>query len=250
MLHGSWQAVLSTLARDVEYIIVETSGMADPGPVANTFLVPELPRIREKTVLDGIITIVDAEHLHESLQHAATTHDQIAAADVVLLNKVDLVDAKSCDTIENELHKMNPRAYVFRTIKARAPVSVLLATGKFDIDRWVAEGRDRIEHHEHAPFVAVSITQDAPLSMDATSILIREIPASIFRAKGVLCISNLSDLRPEKDIRMVFQKVGKRISTTFDRPWQQGEKHESVLVLIGPAVDKQHWQQRLDSCVR
>jgi len=245
------EAVRSTLTRHVEYILIETSGMAEPGPVANTFLSSDLPEVRNQTKLDGIITIVDAEHLLATLAESETASEQIAAADVVLLNKTDVVDEERLLTVERKIHEISPRAFIFRTVRAVAPLDILLATGKFDIDRWLADGKDRAEHHTHAGFTAEAVTQDAPLRLDAMTNLLRSIPVDIFRAKGILCVANMSapDDR-SKDLRLVFQKVGKRIETTFDRPWKEGEPHSSKLVLIGPKVDGVFWQKELDKCVR
>ncbi len=245
------EAVRSTLARKVEYILIETSGMAEPGPVANTFLSSDIPEVRNQAKLDGIIAVADAEHLLVSLSESETTSEQIAAADVVILNKTDTVDEERILAVERKIHEISPRAFIFRTVRAVAPLDILLATGKFDIDRWLAEGKDRAEHHAHAGFKAEAVTQDAPLRLDATTNLLRSIPVDIFRAKGILCVANMSapDDR-SKDLRLVFQKVGKRIETTFDRPWKEGEPHASKLVLIGPKVDGAYWQEELDKCAR
>lgn len=244
------EAVKKTLEKDIEYLLIETSGMAEPGPVANTFLVPELPEIRAKTKLDGIITVVDAENLSLALAHGPTVKEQILAADVVLLNKEDLVSEEEVKRIEGKIHEISPRTFIFRTRFGRAPLNVLLATGRFDIDRWMEEGRASDHHHEHAAgFTAVALTQKKPLSIDATGAMLRSIPVDIFRAKGILCIGNISDADPAKDLRMVFQKVGKRIETFFDRPWQEGELHESKVVLIGPKINHAHWQSEMDKCV-
>ena len=240
------EAVRKTLARGVQYILVETSGVAEPGPVANTFLSPELPEIRNRAKLDGIITIVDAEHLAEALAHGETAAEQIAAADVVLLNKTDLVGEEKIVAVERNIRGISPRTYVFRTVRCRAPLDILLATGKFDIDRWLGENRD---HHAHAGFMAVAVTQDRPLRMDAAAALLRSIPADVFRAKGILCVANLAAPGDRaKDVRLVFQKVGKRIETHIDRPWRDGEAHASKLVLIAPKVDQALWQSKLDEC--
>jgi G3E family GTPase len=243
------EAVRKTLESDIEYLLVETSGMAEPGPVANTFLSPDLPEIRNRVKLDGIITVVDAENFSAALAQGHTAEEQIAAADVVLLNKTDIVRSESLDDVERHIKEISPRTYVFRTVRCRAPIDVLLATGKFDIDRWMAEGRSKEGHHEHATFTAVAIVQHQQLRLDATTALLRRIPPDIFRAKGILCVAHLSDPSPEKDLRLVFHKVGKRIETQFDRPWKPGEPHESKLVLIGPKVDREYWQKELDACV-
>ncbi len=243
-------AVGKTLERDVEYVLVETSGMAEPGPVANTFLAPELPVIRQRAKLDGIITIVDAEHFADALAQGDTAVQQVAAADVVLLNKADLVPERALALVEERIRAISPRTYIFRTVRARAPLNILLATGRFDIDRWLREGRDAREEHAHAEgFMAVAISQERPLRLDAVSDLVRAIPPDIFRAKGILNIGNYADPSPGKDMRMVLQKVGRRIETTFARAWKPSEEHSSRIVLIGKGIDREEWQRRLDACV-
>ena len=105
------------------------------------------------------------------------------------------------------------------------------------------------DHHAHAGFMAVAVTQDRPLRMDAAAALLRSIPADVFRAKGILCVANLAAPGDRaKDVRLVFQKVGKRIETHIDRPWRDGEAHASKLVLIAPKVDQALWQSKLDEC--
>jgi G3E family GTPase len=240
-------AVEKTLGRDVAYVLIETSGLAEPAPVANTFLAPELPSIRERTRLDGIIAVVDAEHLAEQSSNE-TTRMQIAAADVVLLNKTDLVSPERLARCELAIKELSPRTYVFRTVRGRAPLSVLLATGRFDIDRWVEQGWDKREEHAHEGYDALALAHDAPLRLDAISTLVRALPVEIFRAKGILCVGNAADPRPEKDVRMVFQKVGRRVETHFSRSWRDGEPHQTRIVLIGKGIDRERWQRELDAC--
>lgn len=241
-------AVKQVLDKGIEYILIETSGMAEPGPVANTFLTGEM---RLHTKLDGIITVVDAEHLHIALQHGPTTMEQIKAADVILLNKTDVVGDDELARLEQEIHEMSPRVFIFRTVKCRAPLNILLATGRFNIDRWLEGGNAEEQEHDHAAgFTAVSITESRPLRVDSFAQFTRILPVEIFRAKGIVCVGNLSDDAPEKDLRMVFHKVGKRIETFFDRSWRPGEKHETKIVLIGTDIDKAHWQAELEKCVR
>jgi G3E family GTPase len=241
-------AVKQVLSKGIEYILIETSGMAEPGPVANTFLTGEM---RIHTKLDGILTIVDAEHLHVALRHGPTTEEQIKAADVILLNKTDLVGEEELARLEQEIHTLSPRVFIFRTVRCRAPLNILLATGKFDIDRWLEEGRGEEHDHEHAAgFTAVSLLERRPLRVDAFAEFTRRLPVEIFRAKGIVCIGNLSSEAPEKDLRMVFHKVGKRIETFFDRSWRTDERHETRIVLIGTDIDRERWQAELGKCTR
>ena len=242
------ESVRQILATGIQYLLIETSGMAEPAPVANTFLASEM---RLHTKLDGIITVVDAENFETSLSHGETTREQIEAADVILLNKTDLVSEDVLHNVERKIHEISPRVFIFNTVKCRAPLNILLATGKFSIDKWIEDGKNDDEHdHEHAAgFAAVSIHSDKQLRMDAVGALVRSIPVSVFRAKGIINIGNISDSSPEKDMRMVFHKVGKRIETFFDRKWRDGESHETKIVLIGTDIDKEEWQKRLDECV-
>jgi G3E family GTPase len=243
------RAVNQILTTTIEYLLVETSGMAEPGPVANTFLAGE-PRLHCK--LDGIITVVDAENLPLALKFGAdTTRSQIKAADVVLLNKTDLVTPVELVNIETTILDISPRTYVFKTVRCRAPLEILLATGKFDIDGWVAQGKDRDSHHEHAAgFDAVALHQSSPLRIDEANRFARSLPPEIFRGKGVLCVANMAEPNnPEKDLRMVFHKVGARIETFFDRPWRKDESHETTIVLIVQGIERAQWQNMLDACV-
>jgi G3E family GTPase len=238
-------SVKQILATGIEYILIETSGLAEPAPVANTFLASEL---RAQTKLDGIITVVDAENFTDALAQGETARDQVAAADVILLNKVDLVSGDELREVEDEVWGISPRVFIFRTVRCRAPLNILLATGRFNIDRWLAGHVD--DEHEHASgFAAVAIRQSKHLRIDEVNRFVRSLPVGIFRAKGILSIGNLADPSPEKDMRMVFHKVGKRIELFFDRPWRQGEAHETKIVLIGESVEKERWQAQLDLCV-
>ncbi len=241
-------AVKQVLEKNIEYILIETSGMSEPGPVANTFLTGEL---RLYCKLDGIITVVDAENLYAAIGHGPTVQEQIVAADVVLLNKTDLVNEQELVAVESKIHEFSPKVFIFRTLNCKAPLNILLATGKFNIDRWLDAGFGDEHDHEHAAgFIAISIQTNKQLRVDSFANFTRLIPVDIFRAKGIVCIANLADSSPEKDMRMIFHKVGKRIETFFDRSWREGEEHKTKIVLIGKNIDAQYWQNELDLCTR
>jgi G3E family GTPase len=204
--------------------------------------------MRLHTKLDGIITVVDAENFSAALAHGPTAKEQIEAADVVLLNKTDLVSSDELKIVEEQIHAISPRVYIFPTTRCRAPLNILLATGKFDIDRWL-EKEHHDDHVHAAGFAAVAISAETPLRIDDVTRFVRSLPVEIFRAKGILNIGNLADSSPEKDMRMVFHKVGKRIETFFDRPWKTGEEHRTKIVLIGTDINKELWQEKLNTCV-
>ncbi len=118
-----------------DYILVETTGLADPGPVAQTFFVDD--EVQRKTRLDGIVTVVDAKHVWDHFD-ANEVREQIAFADVILLNKIDLVDAETLERLEQRIRAMNATAKILRTQQAAAPVDALLDIGAFDLNRALA----------------------------------------------------------------------------------------------------------------
>ncbi len=115
-----------------DHILIETTGMADPGPVSQTFFVDD--DIREALRLDGIVTVVDAKHVQQHFDDSSEVREQIAFADVILLNKIDLVEADEVDVIEQRLHKMNALATVHRSINADVDIPSLLQVGGFDLE--------------------------------------------------------------------------------------------------------------------
>ena len=115
-----------------DYVLVETTGLADPGPVAQTFFVDD--EIRAEYALDGIVTLVDAAHIEQQLGRSDESTEQIAFADVLVLNKTDLVDGEALDGLEARLRDMNRMAQVVRSERADVPVDTVLNLGAFDLD--------------------------------------------------------------------------------------------------------------------
>ncbi|MBL8816991.1 MAG: GTP-binding protein [Planctomyces sp.] len=116
-----------------DYILIETTGMADPGPVAQTFFMDD--ELRERMCLDGVITVVDAHHVLQHMDSSSEVREQIAFADVILLNKTDLVSASDLDLLESRLHIMNAAAKIYRTRDAAVALEKILNLGGFDLDR-------------------------------------------------------------------------------------------------------------------
>jgi G3E family GTPase len=126
-----------------DYIIVETTGLADPGPVAQTFFIDE--DLREHFELDAIVTLVDAKHAERHLEEVRAASEQIAFADVVLLNKTDLVSGQDLARVERRIRSINPTAKIFRTEAAKLPIDNVLNVGAFDLDRVLAVDRGFLE---------------------------------------------------------------------------------------------------------
>lgn len=116
-----------------DYILIETTGLADPAPVAQTFFVDD--EMREKMALDGIVTLVDTKHIWQHLDDSEEAKEQIAFADVILLNKLDLVPAEAVDKLEARIRAMNPAAKIYRTENAQIGVEKILDQGGFNLDR-------------------------------------------------------------------------------------------------------------------
>jgi G3E family GTPase len=141
-------AVYRVLERQdkVDYLVVETTGLADPLPIALTFLGTEL---RDLTRLDSIVTVVDAENYSLDLFNSQAAHNQIAYADILLLNKVDLVDEGDLDLLEVKIRDVKPDARIIRTNHAQVPLPLILSVGLFESDRYFESTSDHPEHHDH-----------------------------------------------------------------------------------------------------
>lgn len=146
-------AVYKVLERQdgVDYLVVETTGLADPLPVAMTFLGTEL---RDMTRLDSIITVVDAENFSLDLFNSQAALSQITYGDIILLNKADLVDEAVLDSLEVRIRDMKEGARILRTVKGQVPLGMLLSVGLFESDQYFdteaeEHGHDHHEHHHH-----------------------------------------------------------------------------------------------------
>jgi G3E family GTPase len=142
------EAVYKILERPdkIDYLVVETTGLADPLPVALTFLGTEL---RDLTRLDSIITVVDAENYSLDLFNSQAAYNQIAYGDIILLNKADLVDEADLDSLEVKIRDIKADARMLRTTKGQAPLGMLLSVGLFDSEKYFDDGHKH-EHHSHA----------------------------------------------------------------------------------------------------
>ncbi len=123
-----------------DYLLIETTGIADPGPVAQTFM--NIPQLQQLVRLDSIITVVDAEQIHKQMKDTETAREQIAMADFVLLNKTDLATPAQLDTLEAEIRDLNPHTSIFRTNKSQVNLKQLLDMNAFDVDHKLAVDPD------------------------------------------------------------------------------------------------------------
>lgn len=233
-----------------DYVLIETTGLADPAPVAQTFFVDD--ELKSRLALDGIVTVVDAKHIWLHLDDSAEAQEQVAFADVILLNKTDLVDPADLDRLEARIKAINPQARIHRTRNAAIEVDKVLRVGGFDLDRALEikpdllEPEDHHHHHEHdKEITSVGITTPGDLDADKLNEWLRELLMArgpdIFRMKGVLSIKN----DPK---RFVFQGVHMQFDGRPDRPWGQ-EPRTNKLVFIGRHLNRQELNEGFRACL-
>ncbi|UYN96209.1 MAG: GTP-binding protein [Enhydrobacter sp.] len=227
-------------------ILIETTGLADPAPVAQTFFVDD--DVRRRTRLDAIVTVADARHLLLRLDDSHEAAEQIAFADIVLLNKIDLVSPEELDRVEARIRAMNPMASIRRTRHCGVEIGELLDRGSFDLDRILAIEPDFLTDatHEHDDDIrSVSLHTDRPLDagkfMDWISDLLRRRGADILRCKGILDFAGSEE-------RYVFQGVHMLMDAGRGRPWRLDELRASKFVLIGRDLDDMELRWRFAAC--
>jgi len=249
-------------------IIVETTGLADPAPVAQTFFMDE--QVGAKTKLDAVVTVADAKWLKDRLKDAPEAKNQIAFADVILVNKTDLVAPEELSELEARIRGLNPYARLHRTERANVDINEVLGRNAFDLDRILeiepsfleAENHHHDHHHEHGhdhhhhgnglkhyhdeEMQSVALKTDRPLNPDKFFPWIQDLVAkdgpNILRCKGILSFKD----DPE---RFVFQGVHMILDGDHQRPWKEGETRDSRIVFIGRELPEDKIRQGFESCI-
>lgn len=210
-----------------QYLLIEASGVSDPVAIAATFLLPEL---RPLVTLDSVITLVDAEQVRaQRSQIGGLIEEQIYAADLVVLNKIDLVDDAQRNVLKTWIRSLAPRARIFEASHADVPLELLLGVGRYrlHLEPAVLQGQPHQHEHNHAEaFSSWSYTSDTPLALRQAREVLKELPPTVVRAKGIL----LTTEAPER--RVVFHLVGRRVMFTVGEPWGT-LRPQTQLVAIG-----------------
>ena len=249
-VRGDLIRILSGLmkrADQLDAIIVETTGLADPAPVAQTFFVDE--DVADRTKLDAIVTVADAVHLSSQLADHHEAEEQIAFADVVLLNKVELVDEDDLEKVKNRIRKINPFAKIIKTTRCDAPLDEIVGLNAFSLDRVLQIEPDFLESdhdHEHDDDVtSVSFISDTPLDMEKFQAwfgdLLRTKGQDILRSKGIL------DFKGEEE-RYVFQGVHMLMDASPMGSWPKGKDRSSRIVFIGRNLDSMNLKEGFENC--
>jgi G3E family GTPase len=274
-VRGDLIRVLSGLMKrkgGFDAIIVETTGLADPGPVAQTFFVDE--EVRARTRLDSVTTVVDAKHLPLRLADSTEAVEQIAFADQIVLNKTDLVSEDELRAVEAQIRRLNPLAPIHRAQRSNVPLEAILGRGSFDLDRITAlepgflnpghgepghvhdehcddHGHDH-HHHDHAHdhvaeagIKGISLSLDKPVDGIRVTQWLNDVIQNqgpdILRAKGII------DVKGEAR-RLVFQAVHMIMEGDFQRAWTDGEPRYSRLVFIGRDLDEAALRSGFEAC--
>jgi G3E family GTPase len=227
-------------------LVIETTGLADPAPVIQTFFVDE--DVQLQAHLDAVVTVVDAKHiqLHWDADEA---QEQIAFADRILINKTDLVTTAELDELEQKIRSMNAIAKIYRTQSARVDLDAILGIGGFDLSHALTIDPDFLgeEAHQHDESVG-SIALVAGGAMNVGKIqewLSKLLPTqgqNIFRMKGILNIHG-------QDRRFVMQGVHMIMDARLDRQWRADEERKNELVLIGRNLDEVQLRQDFNNCL-
>jgi G3E family GTPase len=228
-----------------DYLLVETTGIADPGPVAQTFL--NIPQLTKYVRLDSIITVVDSEQIAKQMRETETAREQIAMADFVLLNKVDLVQEPALVETETLIRALNPHAEIFRTDHSHVNLGQLLDMNAFDVDRKLAvdpKFLDELEHRHHADIASISFKFDRPFVIEKLEHFIQELSSTekVYRSKGIISIAG----NPR---RAVFHGVNNRFTIFWDRLWTKEETRTSQLVFIGKKLNREAIEKSLTACL-
>lgn len=230
-----------------DYMVIETTGLADPAPVAQTFFVDD--EMKRRLALDGIVTVVDSKHIWEHLDSSPEAKEQIAFADVILLNKTDLVSEQEMASLEGRIKGINAMAKVYRTRNSMLDIEYLLHIGAFDLSRKLEIDSNFLgeEAHQHDPSVfSVALVEDGQVNESKVNEWMREVLATmgvdIFRMKGILNIKG-------RDQRFVFQGVHMLFDGRPDRPWKAGERRDNQLVFIGRNLDRAKLTEGFRACL-
>lgn len=229
-----------------DHLVIETTGLADPAPVIQTFFMDE--DVRSQTNLDAVVTVVDAKHIWEHWD-SSEAQEQIAFADVILLNKTDLVAPEKLDELEQRIRSMNALAKIYRTQNAELDMDALLGVKAFDLERALEIDPQFLneEAHEHDESVySVALVETGALDGDKLNDwlgqLLQTKGVDIFRMKGILNIAG-------EENRLVFQGVHMIFDGRPDRPWKPGETRKSELVFIGRNLDEAQLKEDFLKCL-
>ena len=221
-------------------VIIELSGVANPIPLARLLL--SKPELIERYTLSGIVTVVDSGHIASQLQSQPEAKEQIAAADVILLNKIDLAEARTLGAAKMAIRNINPIASVHEVTRGEITVDTLFQAFEHT---FVTEHTHSDDHHHDSELASMVLEADKPLDLQKVTQWIGELllnHENLVRYKGLLDIAGFNE-------RFVFQGVHELFENRKDRPWAAPDDRKSQVVLIGRNLNKQDLQDSFNTII-
>lgn len=240
-------------------IIIETTGLADPAPIIQTFFADQI--LMAQATLDSVTTVVDAVHVLDRIEDSHEAAQQIAFADQIILNKIEAVSDEARAKIEDELRRLNPAAPIYPATKAHVDLTHILGQDKFDLDRIARDfadpgqtsqtsqtSDDDHHHHNHihkSGITSVSFASDKPMDLDRLGTWLQDLLKSegqnILRGKGILCIAG-------DERKLVFQSVHMMMECDFQQDWGEDENRTNRIVFIGRNLNDNDLRRGFDAC--
>jgi G3E family GTPase len=234
-------------AGDIDAILIETTGLADPAPVASTFFVSD--EVRSTARLDAFITVVDAVNFEQSFDENEEAREQIGFADIVLINKTDLATEGDLRHLEQRIARLNPMAKIYRTTRSEIDLSLILSTDAFQLDAKLQVDPQFLDDHEHehdASIGSIVLRAERPVDMNRfmswANMLVQQQTGGILRTKGVFNARGFNE-------RVLFQSV--RMLTSMSRlaAWEDVVSRRTEYVIIGHNLDRAALEAGFADCL-
>jgi len=232
---------------DLDAVLVETTGLADPAPVASTFIVAD--EIKSNFNLDAFVTVVDALNLQRNLMDSHEAQEQVAFADIILINKTDLVSLEEIKKIEQQIRALNPIAKIYYTEFSVVDLPLILGTKAFDLEAKLEVDPaflDDLEHEHDAEVGSFALSSEQPIDMNKFMLwmnaLAQEKGEDLYRTKGLFYAQGFSE-------RVLFQSVRMLTSMKRDRLWKPDEQKLSQLVVIGRNLNREEFAEGFTNCI-
>ena len=238
---------LQARAGSLDGILIETTGLADPAPVASTFFAAD--DVKAGIRLDAFVTVVDAVNLEQNLTQNNEAVEQVAFSDVILINKMDLVSSEQMAAVERRVRKLNPMARIYHTANAEIAIGEIIGIGAFDLVQKLEVDPEFLGDHEHEHDAAIGsfvLETSDPVDINRLMLwmngLAQERGEDLYRTKGIFYAHGFEE-------RLVFQSVRMLTTLRRDRLWEPDEPRLSQFVVIGKNVDRSEFEAGLRGCM-
>lgn len=238
---------LQERAGTLDSILIETTGLADPAPVASTFFAAD--EVKAGIRLDAFVTVVDAVNLERNLADSNEAMEQVAFSDIVLINKMDLVSSEQVAAVERRVRTLNPMATIYHTSNSEIDLASILDVGAFDLAQKLEVDPEFLGDHEHEHDAAIGsfvLFEEKPVDVNRLMTWMNGMAQSrgddLYRTKGIFYAHGFQE-------RLVFQSVRMLTTLRRDRPWAADEKKMTQFVVIGKNLDREEFAAGLAGCV-